>query len=399
MKRKALCALIALSLSGAAVTAAHAQDFGNWYIAPRIGADFSDSSRDTDTSVWGGIGAGVWVNPNLAIDFEYTINNADFSGGSWRDGHEWESVGLGVSARWFFGDPGSQWRPYIMGGLGALRHAAYSGSVIEPLGFNNNGWDPMATLGAGIQWNLSERLALRGEIAARYDHDNNTENNIAEATGYFGPNPPGGVGLNKRQSGFTDGIASVGLVYSFGGSAAPPPPPPPPAAPPAAPDCHALDDDHDGVNNCDDRCPDTPAGTVVGPDGCPQKVVIDLRGVNFKFDRPKTGEHNIEPTLQLPTADSIAILDQAIDALKRYPEIKVELDGHTDSIGTDAYNQKLSERRAQIVYDYLTSHGVGPSRITAVKGFGESQPIDTNATKEGRARNRRTEMKVENPGS
>jgi OOP family OmpA-OmpF porin len=269
--------------------------------------------------------------------------------------------------------------------------------VIEPLGFNNNGWDPMATLGAGIQWNLSERLALRGEIAARYDHDNNTENNLAEALGYI--QPDGSGPLKHRQSGFTDGIASIGLVYSFGGGAAPPPPPPPPAVPPAAPDCHALDDDHDGVNNCDDRCPDTAAGTVVGPDGCPQKVVIDLRGVNFKFDRPKTGEHNIEPTLQLPTADSIAILDQAIDALKRYPEIKVELDGHTDSIGTDAYNQKLSERRAQIVYDYLTSHGVDPSRITAVKGFGETQPIDTNATKEGRARNRRTEMKVENPGS
>ena len=91
-------------------------------------------------------------------------------------------------------------------------------------------------------------------------------------------------------------------------------------------------------------------------------------------------------------------LDQAIDALKRYPEIKVELDGHTDSIGTDAYNQKLSERRAQIVSDYLTSHGIDSSRITAVKGFGETQPIDTNATKEGRARNRRTELKVENPG-
>ena len=159
-----------------------------------------------------------------------------------------------------------------------------------------------------------------------------------------------------------------------------------------------MDSDHDGVNDCDDKCPDTAAGTIVGPDGCPQKVVIDLRGVNFKFDRPKRGEHNIEPTLQVPTSDSIAILDQAIDALKRYPDIKVELDGHTDSIGTDAYNQKLSERRAQIVNDYLIAHGIDTSRITAVKGFGESQPIDTNATKEGRARNRRTEMKVENPG-
>jgi len=388
MKRKALCALIALSLGGAAVTAAHAQDFGSWYIAPRIGAVFSDGDRKTDTSVFGGIGAGVWVNPHLAVDFEYTINNAQFEDNSWRDGHEWESVGLGVSGRWFFGDEGSQWRPYIMAGVGALRHAAYSGFLLKEKGFNENGWDPMATVGVGIQYNMSDRLALRGELAARYDHDNNTENNLAEALGYN----------IERQSGFTDGIASIGLVYSFGGHAAPPPPPAP-AAPPPPPDCHALDDDHDGVNNCDDRCPDTAAGTVVGPDGCPQKVVIDLRGVNFKFDRPKTGEHNIEPTLQLPTADSIAILDQAIDALKRYPEIKVELDGHTDSVGTDAYNQKLSERRSQIVYDYLTSHGVDASRITAVKGFGESQPIDTNATKEGRARNRRTELKVENPGS
>jgi OOP family OmpA-OmpF porin len=395
MKRKALCALIALSLAGAAVTTAHAQDFGNWYIAPRIGANFSDGDRHTDTSLWGGIGAGVWVNPHLAVDFEYTINNADFEGGSFRDGHEWESVGLGVSARWFFGDEGAQWRPYIMAGLGALRHAAYSGFLLKEQGFNENGWDPMATVGAGIQYNMSERLALRGEIAARYDHDNNTEDNLAEALGYLGPGPGQ---IHSRQSGFTDGIVSIGLVYNFGAEA-PPPPPAPPAAPPPPPDCHTLDDDHDGVNNCDDRCPDTAAGTVVGPDGCPQKVVIDLRGVNFKFDRPKPGEHDIEPTLQLPTADSVAILDQAIDALQRYPEIKVELDGHTDSVGTDAYNQKLSERRAQIVYDYLTSHGVDPSRITAVRGFGESQPIDTNSTKEGRARNRRTELKVENPGS
>ena len=393
MKRKALYALIALSLGATAVTTAQAQDFGNWYVAPRIGANFSDSSRHTDTSFWGGIGAGVWVNPHLAVDFEYTINNASFKNNSWRDGHEWESVGLGVTGRWFFGDEGSVWRPYVLVGLGALRHAAYSGFLLRDKGFNENGWDPMATVGAGIQWNMSERLAFRGEIAARYDHDNNTENNLAEALGYLGPNPGQ---LSHREEGFTDAIVAVGLVYSFG-AAAPPPPPPAPAAPPPPPDCHALDDDHDGVNNCDDRCPDTAAGTVVGPDGCPQKVVIDLRGVNFKFDRPKPGEHNIEPTLQLPTADSIAILDQAIDALKRYPEIKVELDGHTDSVGTDAYNQKLSERRAQIVYDYLTSHGVDASRITAVKGFGESQPIDTNATKEGRARNRRTELKVENP--
>ena len=387
MKRNALSALIALALVGGSA-AASAQDFGNWYIAPRIGANIPDTNRDTDTSVWGGIGVGVWVNPHLAVDIEYSINNANFSGGSFRDGHEWESVGLGVSGRWFFGDEGSQWRPYIMAGVGALRHAAYSGFLLSAQGYNENGWDPMATIGGGFQYNMSDRLALRGEIAARYDHDNNTEGNLSDALGYSIP----------HHSGYTDGIVSVGLVYNFGGrtvattvteTATTTPPPA---------DCHSMDDDHDGVNNCDDRCPDTAAGAIVGPDGCPQKVVIDLRGVNFKFDRPKTGEHNIEPTLQVPTSDSIAILDQAIDALKRYPDIKVELDGHTDSVGTDAYNQKLSERRAQIVNDYLLSHGIDASRITSVQGFGEKQPIDTNATKEGRARNRRTELKVENPG-
>lgn len=383
MKRNALSALIALALVGGSA-AVHAQDFGNWYIAPRIGADFSDSNRKTDTSLWGGIGVGVWVNPHLAVDFEYTINNASFKDNSFRAGHEWESVGLGVSARWFFGDEGAQWRPYVMAGLGVLRHAAYSGELVDPTGYNSNGWDPMATIGGGVQYNMSDRVALRGEIAARYDHDNNTLNTTGEALGYTG----------KRRSGFTDGIVSVGLVYNFGSHAAPVAPEAP-ATPPPAPDCHSLDSDHDGVNDCDDKCPDTPAGTIVGPDGCPQKVVIDLRGVNFKFDRPKVGEHKIEPTLQVPTADSVAILDQAIDALNRYPEIKVELDGHTDSVGADAYNQKLSERRAQIVADYLTAHGIDSSRITAVKGFGETQPIDTNATKEGRARNRRTELKVE----
>lgn len=386
MKRNALSALIALALVGGSA-AASAQDFGNWYIAPRIGADIPDSNRTTDTSVWGGIGAGVWVNPHLAVDFEYTTNNASFKNSSFRSGHEWESVGLGVSGRWFFGDQGSQWRPYVMVGVGALRHAAYSGSLLTPTNYHNNGWDPMATVGGGIQYNMSDRLALRGEIAARYDRDNNTRGELSDTLGYN----------VTHKSGYVDGIVSIGLVYSFGQTAMAAAPAAAVEPPPAA-DCHTMDSDHDGVNDCDDKCPDTAAGTVVGPDGCPQKVVIDLRGVNFKFDRPKKGEHNIESTLQVPTADSVAILDQAIDALKRYPDMKVELDGYTDSVGSDQYNQGLSERRAQIVSDYLTTHGIDSSRITAVKGFGETNPIDTNATKEGRARNRRTELKVENPG-
>lgn len=359
MKRNALSALIALALVGGSAPVL-AQELGNFYIAPRIGGVVSDSARETDSSVWGGISVGAFVNPNLAIDFEYTINNADFKNSSWRPGREWESVGVGATARWFFGEAGSQVRPYVLAGIGMLRHKAYSGVLLKANRHSDTaGWDPMATIGGGIQYNMSDRVALRGELAARYDRDNNTRGNISDSLGYD----------ISHKSGYIDGILSVGLVYSFGVE---PPPPPPPAEPPPPP----------------------PPPPVEEPEPAP--IVIDLRGVNFKFDRPKTGETNIEPSLQEPTSDSIAILEQAVDVLRRQPEVRVELAGHTDSIGTDAYNQKLSERRAQIVYDYLTSHGVDPSQIVGVRGYGESQPIDTNETKEGRARNRRTELQVQN---
>lgn len=343
MNRKVLFALVALSLGSASI----AQAQSSWYLAPRIGAVVPDSDRDTDTSLYTGIGAGAWVTPNLAVDFEYGINNADFSSSSFRNGHEWETVTLGVSGRWFFGTEGSAWRPYVMGGLLAARHQAYSGTV------QHDGWDPGATVGGGVQYNASYNVGIRFELAARYDKDNNT------LRGQF----PGAGDENH----FVDGLATVGLVYTFGSPPAPPMVEEPPA-PPAPP---------------------------VVEEPAPTAVVIDLRGINFKFDRPRKGEGNIAPTLQEPTSDSIAILDQAADVLQRNPNVMVRVEGHTDSVGSDAYNMGLSDRRAQIVNDYLLSHGVSASQISGVQGFGESQPVDTNDTKEGRARNRRTELPVQ----
>ena len=162
----------------------------------------------------------------------------------------------------------------------------------------------------------------------------------------------------------------------------PVPPPPPPPEPKVT--CADLDDDGDGVNNCDDKCPATPAGTIVGPDGCPVPVTIDLRGVNFDFDKS-----TLRP-------DAVAILNEAVEILKKYPELRVEVAGHTDSTGPDNYNQGLSERRAKAVYEFLTSNGISASRLSGPVGFGETRPIDTNDTREGRARNRRTELNVQN---
>jgi len=386
MKRTSLFALIALALSGATV-AANAQSYDNWYVAPRIGAVSPDSDRETKVAPLIGIGVGTWVTPNFAADFEYSINNGDnktASRAAWEaqglnGKKQWESVWLDVAGRYFFGDQGSQWRPYVVGTIGAVRHAGffYSPVGVKPgaLGHPTRGWDPAASLGGGVQYNMSDRLAFRGEVQYRFDRDNNSI-----------------VG----NTGFGDAIATLALVVNFGGAPTSPPVAPTPAKPPVASSCRDKDSDGDGVNDCDDKCPNSPAGSVVGPDGCPQSVVIDLRGVNFKFDRPNTAEKNIGPTLKEPSAESIAILDQAVDTLKRYPNVKVEVDGHTDSVGTDAYNQKLSERRAKIVYDYLTGHGIDASRLDGPKGFGEAKPLDTNKTAEGRQRNRRTELTVEN---
>ena len=88
-----------------------------------------------------------------------------------------------------------------------------------------------------------------------------------------------------------------------------------------------------------------------------------------------------------------AALDRVAEVLRRYPQSYVDVIGHTDSTGSEAYNQRLSERRAEAVANYLRSRGVQPERI-AVYGMGETQPIATNATPEGRARNRRVEIRI-----
>lgn len=104
-------------------------------------------------------------------------------------------------------------------------------------------------------------------------------------------------------------------------------------------------------------------------------------GITFAYDR-----YDIQPQFQ-------QTLDQVAQTLAAYNQTYIDVLGHTDSTGSDAYNQGLSERRAQSVASYLTSRGVQPARI-ATRGFGESAPIATNATEEGRAANRRVEIKV-----
>ena len=139
-----------------------------------------------------------------------------------------------------------------------------------------------------------------------------------------------------------------------------------------------LDADRDGILNAKDQCANTPAGTPVNSMGCPkeQTVAIELAIV---FD---TAKSDIKPEYD-PQLKKVA------EFLQLYPDVTVEIEGHTDNVGDEAANVTLSQQRAESVREALMSRfGVDGARLSA-KGYGPSKPVDTNDTPEGRQKNRR----------
>lgn len=141
------------------------------------------------------------------------------------------------------------------------------------------------------------------------------------------------------------------------------------------------DSDGDGVPNDDDRCPGTARGIPVDRKGCALIEKVVLKGVNFD-----TGSAKLKPAAS-GTLRSVA------SAMTASPKLEVEVGGHTDSVGEEQKNQTLSKRRAESVKAFLVKEGVAAGRISA-KGYGESDPVDSNDTVEGRANNRRVGFKV-----
>jgi len=149
----------------------------------------------------------------------------------------------------------------------------------------------------------------------------------------------------------------------------------------SAPAAAAIaDSDGDGVADDLDKCPDSPADKPVDADGCTIESVV-LKNVNFESN-----------SSELTTGSSDS-LDNAVDAMNKYPDLRIEIQAHTDNMGDAAYNQLLSEQRAQSVRDYMVDKGISAERME-VKGYGETQPIADNNTREGRAKNRRVELRI-----
>ena len=145
------------------------------------------------------------------------------------------------------------------------------------------------------------------------------------------------------------------------------------------------DTDGDGVHDGIDQCPNTAAGTPVDARGCARifeegKTTLILDGVTFATGRAEL------------TVDAMTILDGVAASLVESADVNVEIQGHTDVTGSRALNVRLSGQRAESVRLYLIQKGVVATRLTA-RGYGPDQPVAPNTTTEGRAQNRRVELK------
>ena len=163
-----------------------------------------------------------------------------------------------------------------------------------------------------------------------------------------------------------------------------------------------LDSDKDGVPDYLDKCPGTPAGVKVDQDGCPPPVVQKIvPQAASAMEAAIVEKGRVTLNVQFDTAKAVVKknyhdeIAKLAAVMKKYPDLKITIEGHTDSVGGLTYNEKLSQRRADAVKDYLTAKfGIDAGRLKS-KGYGPIRPIESNATKEGRQKNRRVEAAAE----
>jgi outer membrane protein OmpA-like peptidoglycan-associated protein len=155
--------------------------------------------------------------------------------------------------------------------------------------------------------------------------------------------------------------------------------------------CPDTDRDGDGIVDRLDKCPDVPG---LPPDGCPKKYTL----VEVKKERIEIRQQVKFATAKFKVLPaSFALLNQVVQVLTDMPKMRVRIEGHTDNVGGEASNLKLSQKRSESVRAYLVAKGISPDRLEAV-GYGMTRPISSNKTQKGRAQNRRTEFHIVSMG-
>ncbi len=320
-----------------------------WYVAPYGTFINSGGDRNAADGWGGGMGVGKMLNQHFNVELKGFYQ--EFGGyGRLTNRYvgDWEMTGGSADVQYFFNR--NKLAPFLVVGAGGM-NTHFRGRDSTGL---------IAEAGAGFTYEFNDNFLVRSDVRYRYN------NNDA-----------------RMQSGiyqFHDLVVNVGFVIPFGAKGHYVAPVQTPVADaPAAPitDCATLDSDGDGVNDCIDRCPETPPSSSVDNAGCPVKLI--LRGQHFNYDSAEL------------TLNAKELLDGVAHSLNTYPQKNdIEVQGHTSSEGSNAYNMRLSQRRAASVVDYLKSKGI-TNRLSAT-GYGEDHPIADNNTEAGKSENRRVEL-------
>ena len=373
-----------------------------------------DKDRGVNDGIYGGqIGIGYAVSD--ALNIEGMISAAAHSGDP-----DQEHIGIGIDLQRVF-RRAEKFSPYLFGGIGYF--------MVDPAGAVDRDDGAMYAAGAGFYLDLGEsNVALRGEYRLRMDSA--TDDNLYDNLVSVGLHIPFGASTPKWVDSDRDGVAdpndrcpntpagaqvdAYGCELDSDGDGVKDSMDECPGTPAGVTvdekGC-PVDSDGDGVTDDKDECPNTPAGTEVDEKGCeldsdgdgvpdrldegpgtPPNTPVDRKGCEIKGDYVLEGV-NFQTNSDQLTAGSTAVLDQVLETIKKYPEIKFVVEGHTDSDGSAEYNESLSTRRAQTVYDYFANAGVDESRMSA-RGYGESRPIADNTTAAGKAQNRRVALSV-----
>jgi OOP family OmpA-OmpF porin len=288
--------------------------------------------------------------------------------------------------------------PFVAAGVG--------GTLLHRTGVGKDN-RAMADYGAGLKYFVTENIALRADVRHVIPF-NDSNNNLLFTFGvnfFFGGAKKAAPVVQTARAAEPAAAPVVAVVRDTDGDGVfddLDKCPGTPAGVQVDRDGCPLDTDGDGVYDYLDKCPGTPAGVKVDQDGCPPPVVqkavpqaasametaIVERGrvtLNVEFDTAKS-------TIRKSSNEEIAKLAAV---LKKFTDLKILIEGHTDNVGSAKYNEKLSQQRADAIKKNLVEkYGIEASRLST-KGYGLTKPVASNATKEGRQKNRRVEAAAE----